>query len=155
MKELTIIEILNGHEPQLLRSHQSCEFCPVEVLLEYLHGTFAPDAMKGTRMSDASEIQVKMETLVQDIVICWDSLRQCLPSPKCDDDFVSIIISGNISLDVSRYVGKLTSGDFELSLFVFLNRVTHWHYELLAVWPRTNRAICRRCILEVVDQIMI
>jgi len=67
MKELTIIEILNGHEPQLLRSHQSCEFCPVEVLLEYLHGTFAPDAMKGTRMSDASEIQVKMETLVQDI----------------------------------------------------------------------------------------
>jgi len=121
MKELTIIEILNGHEPQLLRSHQSCEFCPVEVLLEYLHGTFAPDAMKGTRMSDASEIQVKMETLVQDIVICWDSLRQCLPSPKCDDDFVSIIISGNISLDVSRYVGKLTSGDFELSLFAFLN----------------------------------
>jgi len=155
MKELTIIEILNGHEPQLLRSHQSCEFCPVEVLLEYLHGTFAPDAMKGTRMSDASEIQVKMETLVQDIVICWDSLHQCLPSPKCDDEFVSIIISGNISLDVSRYVGKLTSGDFELSLFAFLNRVTHWHYELLAVWPRTNRAICRRCILEVVDQIMI
>jgi len=67
MKELTIIEILNGHEPQLLRSRQSCEFCSIEVLLENLHGAFAPDAMKGTRMSDASEIQVKMETLVQDI----------------------------------------------------------------------------------------
>jgi len=113
LKELTIIEILNGHEPRLLKSIS----CPIEVLLEYLHCTFAPDAMKGTRMSDASAIQVKMETLIQDIIICWDSLRQWLPSPKCDDDFVSIIISGNISLDVSRNVGKLISGDFELSLF--------------------------------------
>jgi len=155
MKELTIIEILNGREPQLLKCHQLYGFCPIEVLLEYLHGTFAPDAMKGTRMSDASEIQVKMETLIQDIIICGDSLRQCLPSSKCDDDFVSIIISGNISLDVSWNIGKLISRDFELSLFACLNGVTHWNYELLAVWSRTDRAICRRCILEVMDQIMI
>ena len=44
---------------------------------------------------------------------------------------------------------------FWTELIRMLNGVTHRHYELLAVWLRTDRAICRRCILEVVDQIMI
>lgn len=62
MKELTTVEILNERELQLMKVSSALSNESTCIPTRYLHAR----CNKGTRMSDASEIQVIMEVLASD-----------------------------------------------------------------------------------------